>query len=122
MNRADNKAVVTRNAAVKGIPAAGIGEHQASAARVSQDPRYWQQIYRREFSAAQVDLAPALFKKAFHRDWAVNLGTGATLVHVPLGPVVESKISAVFVKGSGAECEPPTTKTRPSGKTAEAKL
>src|SRR5258708_864915 len=38
MNHADSKIVVTRNAAVKGIPAAGIGEHQASVARVSQAP------------------------------------------------------------------------------------
>ena len=35
---ADSKVVVTRNAAVKGIPAAGIGEHAASASRVSQAP------------------------------------------------------------------------------------
>ena len=37
-NHADSKIVVTRNAAVKGIPAAGIGEHAASAARVSPAP------------------------------------------------------------------------------------
>ncbi len=37
-NHADGKAVVTRNAAVKGVPAAGIGEHAASALRVSQAP------------------------------------------------------------------------------------
>jgi len=35
-NHAESKVVVTRNAAVKGIPAAGIGEHQASTARASQ--------------------------------------------------------------------------------------
>jgi beta-lactamase regulating signal transducer with metallopeptidase domain len=35
---ADSKVVVTRNAAVKGISAAGIGEHAASASRVSQVP------------------------------------------------------------------------------------
>jgi beta-lactamase regulating signal transducer with metallopeptidase domain len=37
-NRAVSRVVVTRNAAVKGIAAAGIGEHAASAARVSQAP------------------------------------------------------------------------------------
>jgi beta-lactamase regulating signal transducer with metallopeptidase domain len=37
-NHADNKIVVTRNAAVKGIPAAGIGEHTASAPRVRLAP------------------------------------------------------------------------------------
>jgi beta-lactamase regulating signal transducer with metallopeptidase domain len=35
---AESKVVVTRNAAVKGIAAAGIGEHAASAARMSQAP------------------------------------------------------------------------------------
>ncbi len=37
-NHADSRVVVTRNAAVKGIAAAGIGEHAASAARLSRDP------------------------------------------------------------------------------------
>jgi beta-lactamase regulating signal transducer with metallopeptidase domain len=35
---AESKVVVTRNAAVKGIPAAGIGEHTPSTWRVSQPP------------------------------------------------------------------------------------
>jgi len=51
-------------------------------ARVSQDPRYWQQVMRREMAAASVrpDHSPGRGNvKPMHRDWAVNLGTGAAV-------------------------------------------
>jgi len=61
-------------------------------ARVANEPRYLQQLYRREFQAARAEVVPRLAgpppvkrkktvqsKNALHRDWAVNLGTGATM-------------------------------------------
>ena len=61
-------------------------------ARVANEPRYLQQLYRREFQAGRVEVVPRLAgpppvkrkktvqsKNALHRDWAVNLGTGATM-------------------------------------------
>jgi hypothetical protein len=54
-------------------------------ARTIDEPRYWQQMYRRNFPAAPVTMAPlaktapSKFKGTLHRDWAVNLGNGATI-------------------------------------------
>jgi hypothetical protein len=54
-------------------------------ARTIDEPRYWQQMYRRNSPAARVSMAslaktaPSKFKGALHRDWAVNLGSGATM-------------------------------------------
>jgi hypothetical protein len=62
------------------------------AARLQQDPRYWQQLYRRS-QARMLEpggyLAPGLHFGANHspsgqnlklkRDWAVDMGTGATI-------------------------------------------
>jgi len=62
----------------------------AQAARVSEDLRYWQQVYRRELSlmlpAGEVDVsAEALYlktsrweSKKFNRDWSEELGAGAS--------------------------------------------
>jgi hypothetical protein len=55
-------------------------------ARVSRDPRYWQQVYRREqplmLPGSVGDEAAIAFGrrrvKRFHRDWAEDLGTGAS--------------------------------------------
>src|SRR5262249_34728024 len=59
-------------------------------ARVANEPRYLQQLYRREFPAAPVAASPfavsALAKKVsskavttMHRDWSVSLGSGASM-------------------------------------------
>jgi hypothetical protein len=54
-------------------------------ARTIDEPRYWQQMYRRNSPAARVAMAPlaqtapSKFKGALHRDWAVNLGSGASM-------------------------------------------
>lgn len=60
-------------------------------ARVSKDPRYWQQLYRREASQKlAVDVPPEIaeirnsgFRHGSHpknlkRDWSINLGSGAS--------------------------------------------
>ncbi len=54
-------------------------------ARTIDEPRYWQQMYRRNSPASLVAMAPlaktapSKFKGALHRDWSVSLGSGATM-------------------------------------------
>jgi len=51
-------------------------------ARVMNEPRFMQQLYRREFPAAPVALAKKVSSKAvttMRRDWSVNLGSGASM-------------------------------------------
>ena len=45
-------------------------------ARLADEPRYWQQLYRREAAMHGVPLAASTFKARMRRDWAVNLGSG----------------------------------------------
>jgi hypothetical protein len=58
-------------------------------ARISKEPRYWQQLYRREATQTlavemAADISDAHFRqhrsqqKRFHRDWSISLGSGAT--------------------------------------------
>ena len=49
------------------------------SARLAAEPRYWQQLYRRQLPTAAVASAPQTFKAAMHRDWAIDLGAGATM-------------------------------------------
>lgn len=60
-------------------------------ARVVDEPRFLQQMYRREMPGAKLAVSrieptslrnavlPARLKPSMHRDWAVNLGTGASM-------------------------------------------
>jgi hypothetical protein len=71
-----------------------IFSHPATAeraARVSEDPRYWQQVYRREQRlalpvAAEADVQASLahsklkiMSQKLHRDWSKNLGSGGSV-------------------------------------------
>jgi radical SAM protein with 4Fe4S-binding SPASM domain len=61
-------------------------------ARAIDEPRYWQrqQMYRRNFPAAPVAMAPlaktapSKFKGTLHRDWAVDLGGGVESIQISI--------------------------------------
>src|SRR5579864_1024230 len=45
-------------------------------ARLADEPRYWQQLYRRQLPKAAVALTPTTYKATMQRDWSIDLGAG----------------------------------------------